>query len=85
LAVRQCHIFGHSDGLRTDHRAVRDDLALMQQLGHLPPTPAIALRMTRWRLSGKHSQAARRAVNLAEHAANSCAVAPTPGNDLTTS
>ena len=34
FAARQCHMFTIRDGQHGDHTAVRDDLAMMTQLGH---------------------------------------------------
>lgn len=68
FAVRQCHMFGIRDGLHIDHIAVRDDLGMMTQLGHLPPTPRVAARLARWSLSGQARRAISRAV-AASHAA----------------
>lgn len=57
FAVRHCHVFRFRDGLASEHIAVRDDLGMMTQLGHLPPGPAALARMARFQLSG---QAGRR-------------------------
>ncbi len=72
--VRQCHLFTTVDGRHVQHVAVRDDLAMMTQLGHLPPSPQSALRLARWHLSG----AARRAVRQATQAAAAAAAAAGP-------
>ena len=38
---RQCHMFRvDADGRALDHRAIRDDLGLMRQMGVLPEQPA---------------------------------------------
>jgi hypothetical protein len=68
FAVRQCHVFGIRDGLHIEHIAVRDDLGMMTQLGHLPPTPRVAARLARWSLSGQARRAISRAV-VASHVA----------------
>lgn len=78
FAVRQCHVFQVRDGLLAEHTAVRDDLGMMTQLGHLPPAPAAMLRMARWRLSGGHRRAVAAAVALAEEAAQAARVSPRP-------
>lgn len=70
FAARQCHLFRRADGLHLDHTAVRDDLGMMQQLGHLPPSPAVAFHMARWNLSGGHRRATQRAINVTEAAAS---------------
>jgi predicted ester cyclase len=36
IAWRQCHILTVADGRATSHRAIRDDLGLMRQMGALP-------------------------------------------------
>jgi ketosteroid isomerase-like protein len=36
IAWRQCHIMTVADGRATAHRAIRDDLGLMRQMGALP-------------------------------------------------
>lgn len=69
FAVRQCHVLRHRDGLHAEHIAVRDDLGMMTQLGHLPPSPAVMLRMARWQLSGAATHAVARATAIAQHAA----------------
>ena len=76
FAVRQCHIWRLRDGLHAEHTAVRDDLGMMTQLGHQPPTPAGMARMLRWRLNG-HYRAVRQAIATAQHAADAAAGALT--------
>lgn len=71
FAVRHCHVFRFRDGLSAEHIAVRDDLGMMTQLGHLPPGPAALARMARFQLTGK----ARRAVAGAAMAAAQAAAA----------
>ncbi|HEX2808594.1 MAG TPA: ester cyclase [Kineosporiaceae bacterium] len=67
FAVKHAHLVHFRDGLIVRHSAVRDDLGMMNQLGHLPPGPGMLARMARWNLSG----GARRAVPAAvAHAAN---------------
>jgi predicted ester cyclase len=36
IAWRQCHLITVADGKATTHRAIRDDLGLMRQMGALP-------------------------------------------------
>jgi hypothetical protein len=69
FAVRQCHIFGIRDGLHIEHIAVRDDLGMMTQLGHLPPSPRAAVRLARWSLSGRAGHAIARAIAVSRDAA----------------
>lgn len=47
VSVENIHIYRFEDGLIADHRAVRDDLGLMQQLGLLPSSPADVSRPSR--------------------------------------
>jgi predicted ester cyclase len=69
FTVRQCHIFTTRDGLHATHAAVRDDLGMLTQLGHLPPSPAVAARMAGWTLTGRAGRAIRQAITVAESAA----------------
>jgi predicted ester cyclase len=69
FTVRQCHIFTTRDGLHATHAAVRDDLGMLTQLGHLPPSPAAAARMARWTLTGGARRAIRQATVIADTAA----------------
>jgi len=75
FAVRHAHVFHLRDGLAADHIAVRDDLGMMTQLGHLPPGPAALGRMARFQLSGGANRAVADAIKIAERAA---AAAPQP-------
>ena len=49
-----------ADGRALTHLAVRDDLGLLLQLGHMPPGPAALWRQLVWALTGR-AAAARRA------------------------
>jgi hypothetical protein len=69
VAVRQCHIFRLRDGMHAEHISVRDDLAMMTQLGHLPPSAAAIARMARWTLSGRARRATAAAIALTSTAA----------------
>ena len=69
FAVRQCHLFTSREGLHTEHAAVRDDLGMMNQLGHLPPSPRVAARMARWQIGGGARRAIRQAIHVAAEAA----------------
>ena len=59
FGARQVHVFRHRDGRHGEHIAVRDDLGMMTQLGHLPPSPRAAWRMARAALTGYRARAAR--------------------------
>lgn len=74
FAVRHCHVIRFRDGLSAEHIAVRDDLGMMTQLGHLPPSPAAVARMARFQLSGRAHRAVAEAVSAAELAANAAVV-----------
>jgi predicted ester cyclase len=69
FAVRQAHVFHLRDGLAADHIAVRDDLGMMTQLGHLPPGPAALARMARFQVSGQARRAVASAITIAERGA----------------
>ena len=69
FAVRHCHVFRLRDGRHAEHIAVCDDLGMMAQLGHLPPTPQVLARMGRWQLTGSARRAVRRALTVAQDAA----------------
>ena len=45
FAITQTHWFRTKDGLITEHWANRDDLAMAQQAGWVPPTPSYLVRM----------------------------------------
>ncbi len=70
FAARQCHLFTIRDGQHGDHSAVRDDLTMMTQLGHLPPSPAAAARMARFALTGARNRAVHDARRIAQQAAD---------------
>jgi predicted ester cyclase len=69
FAVRHAHVIRFRDGLNGEHIAVRDDLGMMTQLGHLPPGPAAIARMARFQLSGQARRAVARAIEVADQAA----------------
>src|SRR6266702_1116243 len=69
FSVRQVHVFRHRDGRHGEHIAVRDDLGMMTQLGHLPPSPRAAWRMARTALTGYRARAVREAIWVSTDAA----------------
>src|SRR5260370_11239489 len=75
FSVRQVHVFRHRDGRHGEHIAVRDDLGMMTQLGHLPPSPSAAWRMARTALTGYRARTVRAAIRVSTDAA---AAAPAP-------
>ena len=69
FGVRQVHVFRHRDERHGEHIAVRDDLGMMTQLGHLPPSPRAAWRMGRSALTGYRARAVRDAIRVSAEAA----------------
>ena len=69
FSVEQIHRHELRNGEVIAHLARRDDLGMMQQLGHLPPTPRSLVRMIAWRLSGKSRRAAAEAAAVGDRAA----------------
>ena len=78
IDVEQVHLLDVRDGKVVRHEALRDDIGLLGQLGVFPPTPAIALRILAWRLSGRAARAATRVASLATDAAASLPDAACP-------
>lgn len=74
FAVEQVHIHRLRDGEVISHLARRDDLGMMQQLGHVPPTPAVIVRMLWWRLTGRERKSAADAIALADSASTAMRV-----------
>jgi predicted ester cyclase len=54
---RQVHFGRVADGKLVEHRAVRDDFGLLQQLGYAPPTPRAIARQLWWAISGRRRAA----------------------------
>lgn len=69
LEIDQVHIFRVKNGQVVEHLARRDDLGMMQQLGHLPPRPPLMLRILFWKLSGRAERAGREVAQAAARAA----------------
>lgn len=70
VRVEQIHRHEFRDGAVVGHLARRDDLGMLQQLGHLPPRPSSVARLLWWRLSGKTRRASAAAVQVGEAAAS---------------
>ncbi|MFF1675766.1 ester cyclase [Streptomyces sp. NPDC058256] len=70
IDFEQIHVLDLRDGKVVGHEAVRDDMTMLGQLGIFPPSPATALRMLAWRVTGK---AARAAVDVTTKAAEAAA------------
>jgi len=66
FAIEQIHVHRLRDGEVIGHLARRDDLGMMQQLGHVPPTPTGMARILWWRLSGRGRRAGLDAIALAD-------------------
>lgn len=77
IDFEQIHVLHLRDGQIIGHEAVRDDITLLGQLGVFPPTPAVALRMVGWKLTGKAAQAAAVVSAAAAEAASSARLAAT--------
>lgn len=65
IEVRQAHFFRLRDAQSTQHIAVRDDLRMMVQLGFIPPSPRVGLRLATWRLFGRNAAAVKEATERA--------------------
>ncbi len=57
FAHQQVHVGRVADGKLVEHRAVRDDFGLLQQLGYAPPTLRALVRQLRWAVSGRRHAA----------------------------
>lgn len=68
-SVEQIHRHELRAGEVISHLARRDDLGMMEQLGHLPPSPRSMVRVLGWRLTGKSRRAELHAVAIGERAA----------------
>jgi predicted ester cyclase len=69
IDVEQAHVLDVRGGKVVRHEAVRDDIAMLGQLGVFPPSPRMAARMLAWRLSGRAARAAAHVTALADEAA----------------
>lgn len=69
LEIRQTHIHDLREGEIVTHRAVRDDLTMLNRLGVLPPSPAGLARTIAWRLDGRARRAAAELVEAQRAAA----------------
>ncbi|MFG3288137.1 ester cyclase [Streptomyces sp. NPDC048179] len=69
IDFEQIHVLGLRDGKVVRHEAVRDDIAMLGQLGVFPPAPPTALRMVAWRVTGRAARAATAVTAEADEAA----------------
>ncbi|MEU3795186.1 ester cyclase [Streptomyces fructofermentans] len=77
IDFEQIHVLGLRDGRIVRHEAVRDDIAMLGQLGVFPPTPAAGMRMLAWRATGRSARAAAEVTAKADGAARSGTAAGT--------
>ncbi|MFF4755679.1 ester cyclase [Streptomyces sp. NPDC002514] len=77
IDFEQIHVLGLADGQVVRHEALRDDLTMLGQLGVFPPTPALALRMAAWKLTGRAARAAAQVATAAATAAGTAGAAGT--------
>ncbi|HEY3335835.1 MAG TPA: ester cyclase [Candidatus Limnocylindrales bacterium] len=68
--VEQIHRHEFRDGAVVGHLARRDDMGMLQQLGHLPPDPRSIVRLLWWRLSGRSRRAGAEAIAIGEKTAS---------------
>ena len=69
IDFEQVHVLRVLEGQVVGHEAVRDDVAMLGQLGVFPPNPATLLRMAAWKVSGRAARAAAEVSALAAEAA----------------
>ncbi|MFI5881459.1 ester cyclase [Streptomyces sp. NPDC051554] len=70
IDFEQIHVLDLRDGKVVGHEAVRDDVAMLGQLGVFPPSPAVGLSMLAWKVTGR---AARAAADVTAKAAEAAA------------
>ncbi|MYS84675.1 ester cyclase [Embleya scabrispora] len=80
IDFEQVHVLDIRNAKVVRHEALRDDIAMLGQLGVFPPSPATALRMLAWRMSGRAARAAAEVTSLAADAAGTAAGTPRPGD-----
>ncbi|MGV9350553.1 ester cyclase [Streptomyces spiralis] len=73
IDFEQIHVLDLHDGKVIRHRAVRDDITMLGQLGVFPPGPAAAVSMLTWRVTGR---AARAAAEVTARATQAAAMLP---------
>ncbi|MCD0486050.1 ester cyclase [Streptacidiphilus sp. ASG 303] len=69
IDFEQIHVLDVRDGRVAGHEAVRDDITMLGQLGVFPPSPAVALRMAAWKVTGRAGRAAADVDRQADEAA----------------
>lgn len=58
IDFEQVHMLDLEDGQVIRHEALRDDIAMLGQLGVFPPSPSAGLRMLAWKATGRAARAA---------------------------
>ncbi|NAZ77289.1 hypothetical protein GTQ99_17945 [Kineococcus sp. T13] len=69
IDVEQVHVLTMRQGQVVGHEAVRDDVAMLAQLGVFPPDPVVGARVLAWKLSGRAARSAARVSAAAAAAA----------------
>jgi predicted ester cyclase len=69
IDFEQIHVLSLENGQVARHKAVRDDIAMLGQLGIFPPNPAVAMRLVGFKLTGKAGRAAQQVAAAAAAAA----------------
>jgi predicted ester cyclase len=69
IDFEQIHVLDLHDGKVIRHRAVRDDITMLGQLGVFPPGPVAAVSMLSWRVTGRAARAASEVTQRAAEAA----------------
>ncbi|MGQ5640481.1 MULTISPECIES: ester cyclase [unclassified Streptomyces] len=69
IDFEQIHVLDLHDGKVIRHRAVRDDITMLGQLGFFPPGPVAAVSMLSWRITGRAARAASEVTQRAAEAA----------------
>jgi hypothetical protein len=69
LDYEQIHVLTVRAGKVVVHEGVRDDMAMLGQLGAFPPAPAGVARLAAWKLTGRDRRAAAEVAALSARAA----------------
>lgn len=69
IDFEQVHMLDVKDGKVIRHEALRDDIAMLGQLGVFPPSPAVGGKMLAWKASGRAARAAAEVTAAAARAA----------------
>ncbi|MFJ9558874.1 ester cyclase [Streptomyces fuscichromogenes] len=77
IDFEQIHVLDLRDGKVVRHEAVRDDIAMLGQLGVFPPKPAVGMGMLAWKVTGRASRAAAEVTIKAAQAAQTAVDRPT--------